>query len=343
MKITPHSPWYDRKQKLGEFRFTERIKEVPSMVLNGAEVQEGIKLVKDLPESEGAIVRDYDGNYTTAIMAQVNPKELHAVILKAIPHDVGFQFLLGLRVHGMSDGALHPAQLANEGPDRFLILGVTEPTDYNARTGQTMHVLSFHIKRKRKNGKIMYEMGKLEPVKLSPPGMGSTVGELDNLVEEMIEVDSKFNIGDLLYSPHFNEGESIGQLINVVEMDEEEVATIIWENGEMEDVYLDTFGLAKDKFPPERIENAEQSIFCQHMMFQNSDGYEFGLLGRKLQEGEVFLTSHVNDHQHTWGFESKRTSMDNGHSHEIDVEKGLALEENDHVHNLTLMKPIKPL
>lgn len=340
MKITPHSPWYTRKQKLGEFMFTERVKEVPSMVLNGHEVREGIMLVKDLPDSEGAIVKEYEGDYKTSIMAEINPKELHAIILKKIPHDVGFQYLLGLRVYGPSDGALHPAQIAYDGDSRFLLLGLSNPTDYNAREGHTLHILSQHIKRKKKNGKVLYELDSLDPVKISPPGMGSSVGELDNLVEEMIEVDSKFNIGDLLYSPQYNEGESIGQLVNVMDITGEEIATIFWENGTEEEVPLALFELAKDKFSPERLDNAERTIFSEFMMLETEEGHSFGLLGRPVEKGEMFLTSHSDGHFHSWTFGEESTSNDDGHSHKIDLEKGLALEADGHQHNLTLMHPL---
>ena len=64
--IDPTSPWYVRKQKLSEMRFTNRVKEVPSLVLESHEVTDGVKLVKDLPNSVGAVVKDYYSDYRTA-------------------------------------------------------------------------------------------------------------------------------------------------------------------------------------------------------------------------------------------------------------------------------------
>lgn len=58
------SPWNERKQQLHSLNFTEHIKEVNSIIVSKKkDAEKALKLLRNLNESEGAIIKKYDGKY----------------------------------------------------------------------------------------------------------------------------------------------------------------------------------------------------------------------------------------------------------------------------------------
>ena len=61
-------PWHERKQIVNSLNFTNNIKEVNSIIVdNQKDAYNGLKLLRHLNESEGAIIKVYNGDYTKGL------------------------------------------------------------------------------------------------------------------------------------------------------------------------------------------------------------------------------------------------------------------------------------
>lgn len=255
MRVTPHSPWYLRKQTLSTFKFTERIKEVPSMVLNGHEVNEGIKLVKGLPDSQGAIVREHDSSYSSFIMADMNPAELKCTVVS----QTDSLSLVGIGIGGSDLGALHPASVIMLEGRPYLGLGTLDLA--GARVGSSCLVNVTEVSRVHEHKKIKYNCA-LELKELLPSCEPSYIGNLDVLVSSEQVIESDLNIGDYVT---IKELELIGQILNIV--DEETI--VIWQTGEVEEVDLDVLESDLSMYPPEHVEHMKKVIQQEKINLMN--------------------------------------------------------------------------
>lgn len=354
--ISPHSPWYARRQKLSEFHFTERVKEVPSLVLQSKEVTEGIKLVKGLPNSEGAIIKDYSSDYKEVVMTDMNAQDIIAIVLNKKSVAFGFQYMVGLRVHGDNAGALHSGYLLQGCSGVFYALGITETTDLNAQDGNQLVLSIDKVQRIMRNGKVTYNATGIHVKRVEPPGSGSSMGDLDNSVGETLEEKSKFNFRDLVYSEAMKEGKLIGEVVDFVTAGslldyqiEVTGAGILWENGEMTSEDFSNILHINDRFSEERILKAKENIRENMVSIFNASGDtttgttgidgvqdQERLAGKEPKPNQKFITTTTNGHFHTWSPGASSTSVAHGHKHSIDIDKGTALETDGHIHKLTL-------
>jgi len=340
--ITPHSSWFMRKQKLSEFHFTNSIKEVPSLVLDSAEVTRGVKLVKGLPNSEGVYVKDYFGEYTTTIMTDMNPSELKVIVLEKLKVEEGFVYSIGLRIPFELEGALHPASILTDGSNKYFVLGKTAVTDLEGKEGESLIVQAEGVQRILQHGKIKYGFSAIKVLKVDPPAMGSGVGDLDNLVGETVEMHSKFNIGDMIFSEGMLKGEIIGKVADVLGDNPNEVAVVIWENGEQVQFSFGEIFIAEDKFSETRIMQAKRSIREEGMIIYNTSAV---LEEEKEQKKGPFITSTKDGHFHNWTVGDKETKgqfdteynpIKVDHKHKIDIKLRKASEADGHDHDLTV-------
>lgn len=135
-------PWNERKSILHSLSFTDKIREVKSiMVDNKEEMEKAVVLVRKLKGSEGAVIKQYNGKYTKGTTrhaetdAWVKFRNMDTIIAKVIkrnPAGAGHTFTIGLP----SFEKLNPKYEENG----LMVLGNTFVTEVAAEPGDRIKV-----------------------------------------------------------------------------------------------------------------------------------------------------------------------------------------------------------
>lgn len=228
------------------------------MVLNGPEVQDGVRLVKNLPDSQGAIIKGYDSPYTSAIMADMNPSSLKMTIVKK----EGDTCYLGIGIGGDSLGSLHPAQVLFWQKKPFLTTGILTG-DQAFVPGQVCVMNVTNVKRIHHHKKIYYSC-EMTFSELLPQSTPDFVGNLDVLVREEEMIPSPFEIGQLVC---LNEEPRFGQILNITLDDT--LAIVLWQDGSVSETELTDLTADLSQYNPVDMEHIKQAIIQERMNIMN--------------------------------------------------------------------------
>ena len=177
-------PLYERIRKLRKLRFQDNIKKAEGLAVDTKkEAIKAINLMKKLPGSEGAMLKNYDGKYHPNKKAPDWIKfrkeiELKLKVLKVNPvkgSTTTFNYTVGIPVPKDANVIEDYVQ------DGILVLGNTFNTRIKANPGDVLLVHVEEIWRHEKNGKIRYSIHKPN-VKAKIEGPPSSLATLDKYV-----------------------------------------------------------------------------------------------------------------------------------------------------------------
>lgn len=190
-------PWYERKSVLHSLNFTDHIKEVSSIIVNNQEAaQKGIKFLRNLKGSEGAMIKRYDGKYikngeTDAWIKFRNEDTIVGTILKVIKKEAGYVYNIGIKIKDTK--RFHPRYISEYLAGKYLVLGNTFVTKQKFDNGDHIEVNieeTWRHKYPKKNDSIRYSIHKPRVMKKTTTP-SSSWEELDKLAvskgEEVVE------------------------------------------------------------------------------------------------------------------------------------------------------------
>ncbi len=131
-------PWHERKSILHSLNFSKHIKEVNSIIVSDRpSAEKAINFLRNLANSEGVMIKKYNGEYTKGKDSDVwikfrNEDNITVKILKVNPKENGFSYLMGIKAPKNAD----PKYVQ----DDYLILGNTFVSDIKASEGEQLSV-----------------------------------------------------------------------------------------------------------------------------------------------------------------------------------------------------------
>ena len=193
-------PWHERKQKLSSLKLSGKILPVQSVIVDDAgEARKAITFFSNLPGSEGAVIKEYEGKYypgkeSATWIKYRNVDKLILKVLAVRPKEGGKSYTVGIKPP--------PDAVESYITDGYLKLGNTFVTkDVDAAVGDNILVTVEEVwrhKYPKLGNKIRYSIHKPRVLKKTDSSL-STWQDLDKLAvskgEERIELsEDKFYI-----------------------------------------------------------------------------------------------------------------------------------------------------
>jgi len=169
-------PWHERKSLLHNLNFTKNIKEVRSIIVNSPDkARKAIDLMKNLPKSEGAMIKKYDGTYTkgktthaksTAWIKFRIEDPIDVMILEVLKKENGYSYTIGIHIKD-DKNKFHPKYVVDTTHGPVLLLGNTFVTKqkFNKHDHITVNVEEVWRHTYTKEDKIRYSIHKPTVIK----------------------------------------------------------------------------------------------------------------------------------------------------------------------------------
>jgi len=184
--------WNERKSILHSLSFTKNIKEVDSLIVSSPDdVIKAVKIVSRIPSSEGAVIKEYDGEYKFGSESETwikfrNRDKLIVKVIDVIKETNGNVYTVGVDANDKVD-----PKFVKEG---MLVLGNTFVTEEEFKVNDVIEIAVEEVWR-HEGDKVHYSIHKPSVISESNVPL-TTISDLDKLVvskgESVVTNESKY-------------------------------------------------------------------------------------------------------------------------------------------------------